>query len=224
MLPEGRLRRTWGKGRASEVDGFLEDHGAVAVGLLALYAADGDVAWFRAARRIVEAIPERFADATGGFFATAADAEELIARPRDVMDNPSPSGNSLAAEALLLLSLYTGDGGMRARADEALRAGALLVERYPQAAGHLLAVLHTVHRGPKELAVIGERPAPLAAVAWEEYRPHLALAVSDDPADAAVVPLLAGRHVPGTTLAYLCEGFVCELPVDDPGTLRDRLG
>ena len=53
---------------------------------------------------------ERFADPErGGFFITADDAEQLLARRKDVDDHPIPSGNSSAAYGLLRLAALTGE-------------------------------------------------------------------------------------------------------------------
>ena len=219
---EGRLLRSWGKGRTSG-RGFLDDHGAYALGLLALYAATGETEWFAAARDLVDTAIERFVDADGGFFSTADDHETLITRPRDVMDNPSPSGTALLAEAALLLSLYTGEDRFRAAAESAIRSGGVIIEKHPQAAGHLLGVVHTMIRGPKELAVVGDEARTLAAVAWERFRPHVVVAWSTDGHSGNVVPLLAERFHDGRTLAFVCRDFSCLAPVADAEALGAQL-
>jgi hypothetical protein len=221
--PDGRLYRSWSEGEA-KIAGFVDDHASVAVGLFALYAATGELEWYLAAERLTRLIPELFWDPEGGAcFTTAHDADPLVRRPRDQMDNPLPSGTSLAAEALLLAGLYTGDLELRERAETLIRSGALLVERYPAAVGHLLAVLHSLVTGPKELAVSGPDAATLASVAWERYRPHLAVALDPTGEGSGTVPLLAGRFRTGETLAYLCEGLTCRAPVGDAAALARLL-
>ena len=61
----------------------------------------------------------RFWVAGEGFCDTASDAEELIARPRDVQDNATPSGNSMMSSVLLKLS----DLSMTQRYEEVAREG-----------------------------------------------------------------------------------------------------
>jgi uncharacterized protein YyaL (SSP411 family) len=220
--PDGRLYRSWSEGSAT-VDGFLEDHASMAVGLFTLYAVTGEVEWFDAAQALTALIPEWFTDPKGGFYSTARDAEALIKRPKDQMDNPLPSGNSLAAEALLLSAMYTGDPGPRALVDGVIRAGSILVERYPAAVGHLLSVMASLERGTRELAVVGAEAGWLVSPAWTRYRPELAVAYSSEGAESRSVPLLAHRFRPGETVAYLCEGFVCSNPVSTPQALAALL-
>ena len=120
---DGRLLRSWSPHAPQDdgVAGFLEDHAALAVGLLALYQATGETEWHAAARRTVDAMLDLFDDGT--LRRVGRDAEQLVADPQDLFDNPLPSGNSLAAEALLQLSLSTGEQHYREAAEAALRAG-----------------------------------------------------------------------------------------------------
>jgi uncharacterized protein YyaL (SSP411 family) len=223
LVVDGRLHRSWGKGRVAGIDGFLEDHGAVALGLLALYAATGEERWFAAGRRLADRVAADFV-VDGTAAAVSSDAERLIAEPRALMDTPSPSGNSLAAEMFLTLASYTSQPEYRELAEAALRAAGVVMSRHPQGVGHGLGVAAGVVRGPKEVALIGPDAADLAATVWRRYRPHVALAVSRDGSEASTVPLLENRAVPGQTLAYVCEGFVCARPVATPEELEELIG
>ncbi|HSJ34867.1 MAG TPA: thioredoxin domain-containing protein [Acidimicrobiia bacterium] len=219
LLVEGRLHRSWAKGRLGP-EGFLADHAGVAVGLFALYAADGDPNWYTAAMSLVEAL-EQFQDPEGGYFTTPDDGESLVTRPKDHFDNPSPSGNALAAEALYLAAAYSGESRFWEKAEATLRAGAVVMDRAPTGAGHSLAVLYEILEGPRELAVVGPDAERLARVAWERYRPGLAVATAASP--ASVPPLLSDRGTEGATLAYVCRRFACAAPVTSVEELRAAL-
>lgn len=220
----GRLCRVWTRGRRGG-PGYLEDYGAVATGLFALYQATGEEVWYREAASFTQAIPRLFKDPSGGFFATGGDAERLISRPKDVMDNPSPSGNSLAAEALLTLGQYTGDPRWWSLAEDAVRDGAVLMERAPSATGSLLAVARALHAGPREVALVGPEAARWAREVRVGGRPGLVLAFSDnaDGRYSGAVPLLEGRGAADQTLAYVCHRFTCDAPVDNLSDLRRKL-
>ena len=134
------------------------------------------------------------------------------------MDNPAPSGTSLGAEARLMLGLYTGDQTMIEAAEGYLRSVAFLMDRFPSAAGHSLALQSSLLRGTRELAIVGTLAPKMAAVFWAKYRPHIVLAVSAE-ADTVSIPLLEGRRSGAETLAYLCTGFACLAPVETPAAL-----
>ncbi|MEX2252475.1 MAG: thioredoxin domain-containing protein [Acidimicrobiia bacterium] len=219
LIEGGILMRSWREGRV-KVPGFLEDHASLALGLFSLYAATGDYEWYAAAERLTREIPVRFRDPAGGFFETAADAESLIKRPKSLSDNPLPSGNAMAAEALLTLSSYTGEAELRDLSIGALAASRTLIERFPSMVGHHLAVLHSVGR-TRELALVGSDRRRLADVFWEQFRPHVVLATTEESDDR--IPLLAGRGVSELTLAYVCKGHVCNLPTAAPDVVRAQL-
>ena len=126
----------------------------------------------------------------GRLYSTGSDAEQLITRPQDQMDNPLPSGSSLAAEALLWLSLYTGEADLAGAAESAIRDSAGLVDQYPSAVGHLLAVLTSMDIGMREVAIVGPEPDELSRVLWERFRPELVVAIDLAATDGEIVPLL----------------------------------
>jgi uncharacterized protein YyaL (SSP411 family) len=230
LVVDGRLRRTWRAGRAG-MDAYLEDHAALVNGLLSTYEASGTVRWFDAARRLADEMLDRFWDpAAEGFFDTAGDHERLIGRPRELTDGATPSGMSLAAEALLRLAAFTGDGRYREHAARVLLALGGAAAEQPLGFGHLLCALDDLVGPLREIAVVGPRGDPatgaLLAAVGAGYRPRTVLAVAD-PAGAeaaAVVPLLADRPlVDGRPAAYVCEGFACRLPVTDPDALAAQL-
>jgi uncharacterized protein YyaL (SSP411 family) len=208
---DGRLLRSWSQGRAS-TKAFLEDYGAMATGLFALYQATGETHWYRAAKRLTEDAVAFFADEPGAaMFSTGTDAETLISRKKDQMDNPLPSGNSLMAEALMLLAAYEGDARSADIAEGIVAAGGVLIDRHPSAVGHLLAVAASQLVGIREVAIVGPDAHSLADAVWAGFHPELALAVSVS--EELSIPLLAGRWSENETLAYVCEDFVCERPV-----------
>jgi hypothetical protein len=213
------LMRSWRDGRTS-VPGFLDDYAAVALGMFALFSATADERWYDLGHRLTLALSERFADPSGGFFDTASNAEELIKRPKSQADNPLPSGNGLAAEALLTLSGYTGDLELRDRAIDTLTTAGLLMDRYPSMVGHHLAVSYSSGR-MRELAVVGPEWAELAVPYWERFRPGIVLAPSVT--GEGSIPLFADRVSAGETLAYLCEQQLCNLPTGDAAELGAQL-
>ena len=223
---DNRLGRSWKDVRASG-QGVLEDYAILADGLLALYEAGHDEHWFEVARLLADQILERFVDPEGGFFDTASDHERLVARPRDVQDNATPSGNATASLVLLRLAAWTGEGRYRAEAERAIRTVTRLIARHPTAFAKWLAAIDLCLSVVPEVAIIGDPDDPatralLAVVARYTASPSV-VAVSAAPG-GSLVPLLEGRtSIDGRPTAYVCRGFTCRLPVTDPDALATQL-
>ena len=220
---DGRLRRVSRDGVVGAPAGVLEDHGCVASGFLSLVQATGDAVWLDRARTLLGAAIERFRAEDGGFFDTAADAEVLVARPRDPGDNASPSGLSSMVHALVDAHALTGEGRYRQVAEEALATVATLAERAPRFAGWSLAAAQTMQGGPLEVAVVGPAGEERTALALRaRQHPGAVVIESDGPRDD--VPLLSGRTpLDGRPAAYVCRGFVCERPVTTGEALQAAL-
>ena len=222
MMVDGRLMRSHKDGR-SRIPGLLEDYTGVAWGLALAYEATQESRLIRTSRTLAEAIIDRFLDEErGGFFDTPTDHEKLITRPKDLFDNATPSGTSVAVELLLRLALIFGEERYQRIASAALDATWPLAQRYPSGFGFLLGGAEWRLGRPKEIAITGPvqdaRFRQLLGVVGEAYLPHRVL-VSGDSTD---LPLMANRPT-NRVVAYVCQGYVCLEPTDDPERLRQLL-
>jgi len=138
----GRLLRSYNDGRA-KIDGYLEDHAYLLEALIALFEATCQERWLNEAGTLAEQIIERFADTErGGFFSTAADAEALIVRRKDLEDAPIPAGASSAALGLARLAQLTGEQRYEQHSTSVLALLHEIAPRHPIAFGHLLQAMH----------------------------------------------------------------------------------
>ena len=223
---EGHLLRSWKDGEA-RLNAYLEDHAYLLDALLTLYEATFEVRWFDAAQETADAMIGRFADPElGGFFTTAHDHEELVARRKDVDDHPIPSGNSAAAYALLRLAALTGEAEYERHAVSVLRLLHRVAAQHPSAVAHLVRAIDLYVSPGREVAVVGPEGAdlgPLAGVVRSRLRPHVVLAGG---AEGSERPELMRERsaVDGLAAAYVCERFACQRPVTEPAELAAALG
>jgi uncharacterized protein YyaL (SSP411 family) len=215
---EGRLLRTYkdGEGR---LNAYLEDHAFLLEALLTLYESTFEPHWFEHAQALADTTIARFGDRErGGFYSTSADHEELIARRKEIGDHPIPSGNSAAAMGMLRLAALTGEREYERQAEAVFALFAKPATQHPESFAHLLRALD-FHLSPtKEVALIGDDVAELAATVRSKLRPHLVLA--GGPEGSEQPPLLRERStVVGRPGAYVCERFACQAPVADPEEL-----
>ncbi|MGQ0539485.1 MAG: thioredoxin domain-containing protein [Gemmatimonadaceae bacterium] len=226
LLRDGRVLRSH-KAGVSKGAGFLEDFAAVALGWLDLYTLTGQRGWLDDAHSLGEAALRLFwDDARSVWFDTAIDHETLITRPRDVTDNATPSGNSLATELMLRLAVITGDSRFRDPADRAFKGLAEAAAKHPAAFGHLLGAADAAVYGATEIAVIG--PSASSGVAdmlrcvARSYLPSLVL-LHGEPEAGKGLPLFEGRSGSPDGIAYVCRDYICESPAFTADELAQRL-
>ena len=96
---DGRLLHTWRAGEA-KLAAYLDDYTALANSLISLYEATFDERRLEQAAGLLDVVLDKFVDPEGGgFFYTADDHEALIVRNKELTDNATPGGASLAATA-----------------------------------------------------------------------------------------------------------------------------
>jgi uncharacterized protein YyaL (SSP411 family) len=229
LRQDGRLLRTYKDGKA-KLNGYLEDYAFLINGLIAVHEATFGARWLKEAIGLADAMVDLFWDERSGqFYDTGRDHEELLMRPREVTDNAIPSGNSMAAESLLRLAVYTGNQEFQRKAAAALRSVRELMVRYPTGAGHWLCALDFYLSKPKEIVIVGRRGAAdtkaLVAEVFRHHTPNKALlGLQDDGDDLDGLPLAEGRTMlRDQATAYVCEGYVCQLPVTAPKALAGQL-
>ena len=227
LRPNGKLRRAWRDGKTTH-EVFLEDYAALILGLLELYQTDFNNKWFIAAMELADEMIERFSDPEGGFFDTPNDGEALLIRPKDIQDNATPSGNSLACEALIKIAAYTDEGKYRDIAEKSLTLISSFVLRYPLGFANWLSAAENAVGTMKQVAVLGEAHdenfQQMLTALRAEYRPGVVTAASSHPIKEGSPALLNERGMmDNKSTAYVCEGFVCKQPTTEFQTLIEQL-
>jgi uncharacterized protein YyaL (SSP411 family) len=224
---DGRLRRASLGGRVGESAAILEDHSALATGLLTLYQLTGEAGWLENATTLLDIALDHFADpeTAGRWFDTADDAEALMVRPADPLDGATPSGASLTAEALLLAAhLVAADraDSYAAAAEATLAGAATILARLPRSGGHWLAVAESAVRGPIQVAVACDPQSSQLLAAARRLAPGGAVVVGG-PVHSSEL-LIDRDRVAGSDAAYVCRGRTCDLPVTSGAELAVALG
>ena len=220
----GRLLRSWRSGQASQ-PAFLEDYGAVICGLLALYKARQDPAWYQAAEKLIREMLDLFSEVSGGFFDTPKDQNPLLVRPRDLQDNATPSGSALASYALLKWIELSGRTEGRAKIERQLGSIQPAAVQYPSAFSFWLQAVDFAVGPVEQVAILGDPGSSgfsdLVDAYWQDYRPRAVLAASAYPPPGGSPALLADRPLSGgQPTAYICQQFTCRMPVSRVGDFR----
>ncbi len=216
VRPQG-LFRSWRSSQARHL-AYLEDYAALATALVTLYQADFDQRWYAAAGALLSEMQQRFTDPSGGYFDTQAGAANLLFRPKEVQDNATPSGNSLAAYAALLYASFSGEGELRKSAERQIMQMQATLARYPSAFGCWLQALDFSLGPVRQIALISPQeysaPNPLLEYLSSTFLPRTVLAAGQAPVSVGTPYLLRDRSpIDGLPTAFVCQDFTCRLPI-----------
>jgi len=230
---QGRLVRCFKDDRA-RLTACLEDYACLTDGLVELYQTTFDPRWIEAALRLAEEMIERFSDdEQRGFFDTAADHEPLIARYQDSQDGATPSGNAMAATALLKLGRLCGRLDIEQRGAETLTMVSGQLHQFPMSGGQALLAVDFLLGPSSEIVLIdGDDSAgtdELLRTVHSRFLPNTVVLrrprdMTEDHIPEALRPLLSGRTAEkGAATLFLCEQGTCRLPIVDRNALEAAL-
>ena len=211
----------------TKLPALLDDHAFLLEALLQLFESDGDETWLAEAERVADLLYDHFRAPGGGYYTTPDDHEPLPVRTRNGFDGALPSGNAVAAGALLRLHALTGDPARRDAARGVITAFLPQARESPAGFATLLTATLRYLAEPRQVVVLGERGAPETRKALGVLRRAAfpdGFVLAADPRDTgesrlpAVAGLRAGK--PGAAaagsgeLAFLpCRGGTCGLPL-----------
>jgi uncharacterized protein YyaL (SSP411 family) len=233
LIRDGRLMRYWRDGNVAG-PAYLDDYAFVITGFLDLYEATFDARWLAEARKLTEQMIEQFADEeAGGFFLSGKDADSLIVRNKPGYDGAVPSGNSVAALALLKLGNLTMERRFTEQAERVLNAFSAQMTRSPTSLTAMLAALDFSIGPTQEIVIAGDpEQADTKEMLKLLHRTFLPRAVilfhATGDAGKSIekqVPFLKGQvAIDGKATAYVCENYVCSKPVNSISELNALLG
>jgi len=222
---DGRLLATR-KGLHAHLNAYLDDYAFLLAALIELmqtrFRAE-DYAW---AQALADVLLAQFEDgARGGFFFTSHDHERLIHRPKPGHDNATPSGNGVAAQALIAFGHLAAAPRYVEAGERTVRLFAGSLAQSPGGYATLLAALEDVLAPPTSVLLAGD---PVACAAWQdalerEYRPATRILGL---AGVATVPpgLTKGVAPRGGAAAWVCRGTHCLPPIARLPDLQRTLG
>jgi uncharacterized protein YyaL (SSP411 family) len=220
--PDGRWLRSWRPDLAARPGplAYAADYAWLVEAFTRLGEATGRQSWTELARETASGLIELFWDhASGGFFTYGKDGEELIARMKDLLDGAIPSANGVAAAALARLGELTGDSSLTDVAQATVEALGPALSRAPAAVPSTALVADYLSR-PRRQVVVASADPSLVQPVWHRYMADAVLAWGEPYPS----PLWEGRSTPASAgLAFVCEGFACQLPSRGRGELEALL-
>jgi len=212
---DGRLYATRRDGRG-ELDAYLDDHAFLLAALVETMQARFRVEDYAFARAIADALLARFEDAAGGgFWFTGHDHEKLFHRHKPGHDNATPSGNGVAAQALVALGHLAGEPRYLDAAERTVHAFAGTIARSPGGFSSLLDAVDDLDDPPATVLLVGDTDA---CAGWKralERTGRPKVRIYDVSRMEAPPPEFAKGPPPASgAAAWVCRGTRCLPRID----------
>jgi uncharacterized protein YyaL (SSP411 family) len=217
------LYHRWRDGERDSVQ-LLDAYAFQLFGATALYEATLKQAYLEYALALAEAMISRFHDPKdGGFYQSAAASSDLILRVKEDYDGAEPSGNSVAALALLKLAAITDRKDLRGIAESSLKLFSQRLAKMPEAVPYMMHALAFSVEEPRRAVIAGEpeseRGRDLLRAIHLVYQPGKVVLGTSGPVEsfARTLPAKDGPVV------YVCTGTACQPPTNDPANVKKYL-
>ncbi|MGB8954002.1 MAG: thioredoxin domain-containing protein [Tumebacillaceae bacterium] len=228
---DGRLLARYRDGEANFL-AYLDDYAFYAWGLHELYMASGDLTYLKRAQDMIDdSIKLFWDDEHDGFYFYGNDAEQLLARPKELYDGAIPSGNSVMAYNLIRHNRLVGSERFGDYADQQLRAFSAQVNNYPPGYSFFLLALQLALGTSQEIVIAeGENVEEFGDMVSHVQQSYLPFAVyvmkgkelHDEFTELA--PAHADKDpVNGKTALFVCENFACQQPVTSLAEAKAKL-
>ena len=209
MNQEGKLFHSYKNGK-STINAYLEDYALTISAFVRLYESTFDEKWLTYSEKLTEYAIAHFYDTKSGMFFFTSDLDpKLIARKMEINDNVIPASNSVMANCLFDLGTILDNEKYKQISVQILNnvkpEMSSYASGYSNYANLMLKQIHPYY----EVAVVGKDAHLKTMELNRKYNPNKLFIGSFGESD---LELLQGKYVEGTTMIYVCENKVCQLP------------
>ena len=208
------LYHTYKLGRGKN-PAFLDDYSCFIAAFLEFYQLNPQETYLAQAKIYADLVIRNFYDSKDKFFYLADAQSDAIARRKDLYDNATPSGNSVMAHNLLILSALLNDADYYQKAADLLGAVADTIKKFPQSFAHYADALLTLRAGLPLIIVVGQNYRAILTELRGCFLPNCIILGADKPKNLSHLPVAEGKIAPeGKTFLYFCRAQSCAAPVE----------
>jgi len=218
ITKNGELLHTYKNGEA-KLKAYLDDYAYFINALLDYFEIKPTKKYLDTATYYANYLLEHFWDENEkNFFFTADNHERLIIRTKNIYDLSLPSGNSVAAGALLRLYHLTQDNRFLETSLKIMESLATMSAENPFGFGQLLNAIYMYLQKPTEITVINKIDKGINEYLTKKFLPEAILVTVSNENDLDALgqlPFFAGKDYDGRkTKVYICKDFTCSLPLE----------
>ena len=218
----GSLFHSWNK-TVNPQPAFLDDYAALIQAYIFLHQSTADSTYLKKAKVLADKVIELFSDEKNTmFYFTSKNQSDVLIRKIEIYDGATPSGNSLMAANLIILSVFFDLPGWKERAISMLSSLNKFLAKYPTSFGVWALNVQLLVYGLKEIVLMGEDYNELLKKVLNEYIPLKVLQASSS--ENNEWPLLKEKVIaPNQTKIYICENYSCLKPAGSFEEFKNQL-
>lgn len=226
MSKDGELLHTYKDGRA-KLRAYLDDYAYFASALVDYFEIRPSVKYLERAKFYLSYMLDHFwDDGEKCFFFTADNHEKLIVRTKNIYDLSVPSGNSVAAGALLRMYHLTQERRFLDASTKIMESLSAMAAENPFGFGQLLNVVYMYVKKPLEITVLNPSAGDICQYLEKKFLPEsILVTVGDRDGLGGLhgVPFFSGKEFDEKTKVYVCRDSVCSLPIESLKDLEPLL-
>jgi hypothetical protein len=217
LMQDGSLLRTY-KGGKAKIQGYLEDYAYFVNALVDVFEANPESKYLDLAIRLANYLVDHFWDSEhNSFYFTADNSEQLIIRPKNNYDLSMPSGNSVAALALLRLYHLAQQNRFLEISTKIMESFAVMAAENPFGFGFLLNTIYLYLQNPAEITLINTQNKEVYDYVTKRFLPEVILVTIQNAEQLKQLSrnaFFAGKEFDHTkTVVFVCRNFSCSLPL-----------
>ncbi|MEP6683567.1 MAG: thioredoxin domain-containing protein [Parafilimonas sp.] len=218
----GSLFHSWNK-TLNLQPAFLDDYATLIQAYIFLHQSTADWSYLRKAKFLTNSVIELFSDEKNClFYFTSKNQKDVLIRKIEIYDGATPSGNSLMAANLIVLSVFFDLPEWKQRAISMLSSLNKFLEKYPTSFGVWELNLQLLIYGLKEIVLMGDDYKDVLKKVLQEYIPLKVLQASS--LENKEWPLIKERMIiPNQTIIYICENYSCLKPAESFEKFKKQL-
>ncbi|MDC0856517.1 thioredoxin domain-containing protein [Candidatus Nitrosopelagicus sp.] len=222
----GFIHRTF-KNDIPKLNGYLDDYAYLVNSLIDVFEITSDAYFLDMAQNIANYMIEHFWNENEkSFYFTADTHESLIVRPKNYYDLSVPSGNSVAANALLKLHHLVNDKKFLKISKQILELNGTSAAENPFAFGYLLNVMNLYLKHPTEITIINSENSEIVNSLYKKFIPEGIIIQIKDKENLELLSkysFFEGKEFSDKTNVTICKNFTCSLPLSELSKIEEIL-
>ena len=215
------------KNNIPKLNGYLDDYAYLVNSLIDVFEITSDAYFLDMAQKISYHMIEHFWNETEkSFYFTADTHESLIVRPKNYYDLSVPSGNSVAANALLKLHHLVNDEKFLQISKQILELNATSAAENPFAFGYLLNVMNLYLNHPTEITIINSENSEIINSLYKKFIPEGIIIQIKNKENLKLLSkyqFFEGKEFSDKTKVTICKNFTCSLPLSELSEIEEHL-